>query len=297
MDSRDDSLRWTEQDVAERLAEVQQKLLAFLRERTSLDLFKHKVRWSLSRRYIWPGDPGDTSERLKEAVEQDGGVEALMDHLDRWKKMISQAIERYNWAVKRWMEQEQGRKTSDFDEQAKQLLVSRQITFEGISQELLACAAQVTAQSEPEVIPELLSLRLAILNEEDRNRLISEAAAAQAATLPGVTPDQKEMRAFEIEQWLHCCDQYHVADKLAKSYNEARRFLEIDRLFQRHDEEIKAEREAPQLDPNRERRIQVLREMLFKKIGYLEQLYPRSKGTHKKDLDRLRILPGAHCPE
>ena len=48
------AMSWTQDEVDERLAAVREALLHFLGERHRLEWFEHRVRWRLSRRYIWP---------------------------------------------------------------------------------------------------------------------------------------------------------------------------------------------------------------------------------------------------
>lgn len=295
MESNEASICWTEKDVEERLNDVRTKLLSFLRERTRLDWFKHKVRWRLSRSYIWPGAPDDFKQRLDDAVEEDVGVEAFMRHLDQQKSAISQAIERYNWALRRWMEQERGTQVNQFDEASKEILHRRRITFEGIHDELLGRAEQLTSESGPELIPELLSLRLAILNEDVRDQLFTEVAATLASRKadeqPDMSPEEREVLAFEIELRLRCCDQFHVAHLLAESYQEAKRLMGFDHLLDRYQQEGRRISQTPHDDPFCERRIKVIREVLMKKMGYLESIYPRSKGTHDRVMAILREVP------
>ena len=99
---------WTDEVLAERLAVVREALLDFLRERTRLELFKHKVRWRLSRQHIWPGPPEVREATLAEAVEGDFGVEAFRKHIAKHQQVISKAIERYNHAVRRHLEDRRG---------------------------------------------------------------------------------------------------------------------------------------------------------------------------------------------
>jgi hypothetical protein len=118
-------LRWTPEDVERRLATVREVLLDFLKERTRLDWFKHKLRWRLSKRYIWPGAPEGLDGLLEEAIERDGGVEAFKDYLQTRQRAIVDAIERYNTALQRLMEQEQGAPAERFDEAAAEELRHR----------------------------------------------------------------------------------------------------------------------------------------------------------------------------
>jgi len=177
MDSPKD---WTEDDVAQALDRVRAALLGFLRERTRLDWFKHKVWWRLSRRYIWPGAPEGAREIVEEKVLRDAGVSALVEHLRRRQREISDAIERYNTAVQRLMERQRGVPAAEFDEASRLELNQRRITFQGTREELLRRARGLTEESGPELFPDLLCLRLAILTEDVRENIFHEVSARVA---------------------------------------------------------------------------------------------------------------------
>lgn len=283
------SIRWTEDDVNQRLDEVREILLAFLRERTRLDWFKHKLRWRLSRRYIWPGAPDDFKQRLNEDVERDVGVEAFLEHLDKRKQEISQAIERYNKAVTRWMEQETGKRVDKFDEETLAALREQKIGFEGIRDELLRCGKHLTKESGPDLLPDLLSLRLAILTEEAREQVFAEVAATLASRAAEETPDmsyeERQALAFEIDLRLRSFDRFHVASLLSESYQEARRLMEFDSLLER----FQQLRTTPTPDdPFFERRLETTHQVLLKELSFLEKIYPRSKDTHDVENAILR---------
>jgi hypothetical protein len=122
-----DPREWTEDDVAQALDAVRTELLDFLRGRTRLDWFKHKVRWQLSRRYIWPGAPQGARRLVEDMVGNDPGVAAFVEHLRSRQQKISTAIERHNTAVRRLMEQQRGVPAADFDEASRQQLKQRRI--------------------------------------------------------------------------------------------------------------------------------------------------------------------------
>ena len=282
---------WTEEEVSKRLNGVRSALLEFLKERTRLDWFKHKARWRLSRAFIWPGAPVDFKQRLDEAVEHDVGVEAFMAHLEKQKRTISNAMERYDTALRRWFEQMAGCRVEEFDTERRAALRSRRINFARTRDELLECAGKLTPDAAREPISELLSLRLAVLNEDARDQLFAEVSATQAALMADedekISHEEQEILAFEIEQRLRCLDRYHVAALLAVSYPEARRLMQIDHLLDQYqNERDKSEQTAE--DPYRERRIAAIRGVLLNEIGFLEKVFPHSKETHDRELALLR---------
>lgn len=284
------SVRWTQRDVDQRLDKVREVLLSFLRSRTRLDWFKHKVRWRLSRRTIWPGGP-EGLDALMAAVDRDAGVEALVSHLAAERAAIVGAIEHYNTAVRRLMEQEVGSEVSVFDPEAMGKLRQARITFEGTRDELLRRARDLTPNSEPELVPEILSMRLALVSEEVRDEIFSEVAAIVAgerADLADLTSEQREGLAEELELRLRALDRFHVASLLAESYAEARRFMEIDRLMETFERLHHDELAAPGADPRRTARLHLLRDALNLEITFLERIFPKTAGTHRRERQRLQ---------
>jgi hypothetical protein len=290
-------VRWTPEDVERSLQDVRDELLDFLKERTRLDWFKHKVRWRLSRKFIWPGAPEGFREKLDQAVEHDAGVEAFMEHLEERHRAIATAIERHNLAIQRLMEQQWGVPVSRFNPEALAELRRRRITFQGTRDELLRRARELTPESGTELIPELLSLRLAILSEDVRDEIFSQVAAILAGEKadrdPDMTPAARDRLAQAIELRLRCLDRYHVARLLAENYPEARRLMNVDPLLQRFETLRQAEREAGTVDPGREENLATLREVLLKMLAFLEQIFPTSAGTHERE---RRLLGGGTSP-
>lgn len=287
-----EDLRWTSEDVELRLEAVRDELLSFLRARTRFDWFKHKVRWRLSRKYIWPGAPEGLDALLDEAIERDGGIEAFADYLRTRQLSITTAIERYNLAVRRLMEQERGVPVSQFDEASRVLLRERRITFQGTRDELLRRARRLTPESGSELIPELLSLRLAILSEEVRDQLFSEVAAIiadeAADANPEMTTAQRRLLAEETELRLRRLDQIQVARLLAENYAEARRMMSLDEQLGWYESLCREEAAAPGADALRGERIELLREVLLAKLADLEAIFPMTKGTHEREARLLR---------
>ncbi len=284
---------WSQDEVAKRLEAVREELLGFLRERTRLEWFEQKVRWRLSRRYIWPG--GADSSALDQAVEGDVGVEAFREHLARRKRTISEAIERYNHAVRRHLEVVLGRPVNQFGAAERDRLCQQRITFQGIHDELRRRGRDLTASSGPELIPELLSLRLAILNADARREVFSAVAATLAderADQQGdMGPEERELIAFEIELRLRCLDRYHVTRLLAVNYPEGRRFMKVDRLLERYQELIRQRASLTEPDPWVEARLVVVREVAERSLGFLEQIFPKTEGTHERERAVLRGAP------
>jgi hypothetical protein len=282
---------WSEEEIAQRLEAVRDELLAFLRERTRLEWFEHKVRWRLSRQYIWPAGGESSEERLDEAVEDDVGVEAFHAHLAERKRSISEAIERYNHAVRRRLEVVEGVPVARFSPHAREQLRQRRITFQGVHDELRRRARALTPESRPELIPELLSLRLAILAEDARGEVFGAVAgllADERADQEDLSPEDRELAALEIELRLRCLDRYHVARLLAVNYSEARRFLQVDELLAWYQELARQRRQAAAESPRDEARARLLREVIGRSLGFLEEIFPRAAGTHEKERALLR---------
>ena len=289
--TQDNHTYWTEDELAQRLEGVRDELLGFLRERTRLEWFKHKVRWRLSRRYIWPAGAESAGEMLDEKVEDDVGVEAFHEHLAQRKRTISEAIERYNHAVRRYLEELKGRPVSRFAPEELEEMRQRRITFQGVHDELRRRARTVTVESGPEHIPELLSLRLAILNEDARDEVFSSVAAtlaAERADQQDLTAAERDTVALAIELRMRCLDRYHVARLLAVNYNEARRFMQVDDLLEWFQDVARQRRQATEPNPQHDARLALLREAIERSLGFLEEIFPRAAGTHERERALVR---------
>jgi len=292
---------WTQDELDRRLLKVREALLEFLRERTRLDWFKQKVRWRLSRRYIWSAAAQDVSATLEEAVEGNAGVVAFRNHLETRKRSISEAIERYNHAVRRHLEETRGQPVDAFDAAAREQLRQRRITFQGIRDELRRRAQKLTRESGPELIPEILSLRLGILTEEMRDQIFSEVAALVADEFSdsrgGLPSDERDLVALETELRLRFFDRCHAARLLAVNYAEARRFLELDTLLAWYRDLIYERNMDPDgTNPKREATIAVLRDVLQRSLLFLEEIYPSSVGAHDREQASLRTSTPAEPP-
>jgi hypothetical protein len=267
-------------------------LLHFLEERTRLDWFKHKLRWRLSKRYIWPGAPEGLTGLLDEAIEKDGGVEAFMAYLRTQQRAITAAIERYNLALLRYMEQERGVPAEKFDEASRTELHQRRITFQGTREELLRRARGLRPDSGPELLPDLLSLRLALLTEDVRAGVFAEVAAQlakeESASRPDLSPEALRHLAEATALRLRSLDQFHVARLLAESYPEARRLMDVDDLLHRYEAQRREEFAHPGVEPGRAEELEVLRNVLLDKITFLADLFPITAGTHDREISLLR---------
>jgi hypothetical protein len=290
-----ETVTWTQKEVDERLAAVRAALLHFLGERHRLEWFEHKVRWRLSRRYIWPaGSPEERETLLNEAVEDDVSVEAFRDYLVTQQKTIANAIERYNHAVRRHMEQELSKPLGEFSDKERTQLRRRRITFQGTRDELCRVARDVRADSSPTLIPELLSLRLAILTHDVRDQIFGEAAAFvayDAADANDLAEEERDLIAVRTVLWLRCLDQYHVAKLMADTYTEARRLMDFDELIERLQQRVREERDSPGADATRVERIEIIRDVLRRYIEFLEESFPSSAGTHTREATILREAP------
>jgi len=282
---------WSEEEVQRRLGAVREELLEFLRERTRLEWFEQKVRWRLSRQFIWPASPESSHYTLEKAVAGNVSVEAFRKHLEKRKRSITEAIERYNHAVTRKLEVELGCERSDFDDAQMEELRRRRITFQGVRDELRRRARVLGPDSDPSLIPETLSLRLAILTEEVRVSIFHDVAALvadeHADARGGMTPVDREILAMETELRLRCLDRYHVARLLAVNYSEGRRFLALDRLLEDY-RELRTSRAAGEPDPVARARAAILRDVLQRSIAFLEEIFPSSTGTHDREMRLLR---------
>jgi hypothetical protein len=286
---------WTQEELDTRLAAVREALLHFLNERHRLEWFEHRVRWRLSRQFIWPAhSPEDREVLLHEAVADDVSVEAFRDYLTTQQKTISDAIERYNHAVRRRMEEELDKPLSTFDEVERERLHRRRITFQGTRDELRRIAREVRADSPPDLMPELLSLRLAILTREVRDQIFGETAALvayEAADSNDLSEDERDLLADRTLLWLRCLDHYHVVELMAENYAEARRLIGFDTMIEQLQQRIREERGSPGTDPTRIDRIDTIRGVLRRYIEFLERLFPSSAGTHTRESTILREVP------
>ncbi len=289
--------RWTDEDVEALLGEVHEALLTFLRARTRLEWFKQKLRWRLTRRYVWPGSPDGLKSLLDETVERDAGVEAFLHHVESQSHRITEAIERYNYAVRRNMEATLGVPLSAFDPAQRAELQRRRITFQGIHDELLRLGRELGDDARPEDFSPLLSLRLAILDEDARQQVFREVCAKVAAEAadraPDMTPAERDAVAVATELRLRVLDRYHVARLLADSYEEARRLMNFDKNLARYEELAKQPGGDPARDMGRSIRLGAFRKALLTQLGYLETLYPKTAGTHTAERRSLRPPKGA----
>lgn len=288
-----DNAYWTQEELDRRLQNVRDVLLEFLRERTRLDWFKHKVRWRLSRRYIWSAAAEDVSSMLEQAVEGNAGVVAFRKHLETRKRSIAEAIEKYNHSVRRHMEVEHGQPVEQFDAAAREELRQRRITFQGIRDELRRRAHALTPESGPDLIPEILSLRLAILTEDVRDQIFSEVAALVADEVSdshgGLSQEEREILALGMELRMRFLDRCNAARLLAVNYAEARRFLQLDALLSWYRELVyQRQLEGAEPDANLAASSVILREVLQKSLDFLEATYPTSQGTHDRERASLR---------
>jgi len=285
-------VRWTDAEVAKRLEGVREVLLDFLRLRTRLELFRRKARWRLSRRHVWPGASAADRDALDEAVDSAASVEAFRTHVTERQRTITEAIERYNYALRRHMEEALGVSAGEFDDEAREELRRRRITFQGTRDELRRLARQVGRDSGPELVPELLSLRLGLLTEDVRDEIFSAVAALVADERSGagdeMSASQRELATMEIELRLRCLDRYHVARLLAQNYAEGRRFMELDGLLQRYRDLAREEHDSEKQDAVRLGKMAILREVLSKSIAWLEQIFPQTAGTHTREMLLLR---------
>jgi hypothetical protein len=225
-------------------------------------------------------------------VDSAAGVKAFHTHVVERQRTITNAIERYNHALRRHMEETLGVSAREFDDAAREELHRRRITFQGTRDELRRIARQVGRGSDPELVPELLSLRLALLTEDVRDEIFGGVAAlvADERTSAGeeMSVDERELTAMEIELRLRCLDRYHVARLLAQNYAEARRFMDLDALLQSYRDLAREERDSEDPDAIRLGKMALLREVLSKSIARLEQIFPASAGTHTRESLLLR---------
>jgi hypothetical protein len=285
---------WSDEELARRLDAVRDALLHFLRERHRLGSFKQKIRWRMSRRFIWPGKPEEREALLREAVEDDASVDAFRDYLAGQQRTITDAIERYNLAVRRNMEETLGRRMGQLDAEELEELRRRRITFQGVRDELRRRAGQLEEMSGLDALPELLSLRLAILTEDARDEILGEVGAfiadRAADADPEMSREDRDLIAMRTELWLRCLDQYHVARLLAKNYAEARRLMGFDSLMKRLRQLATDGPDSPGADQNRRRKIEILRSVLRKYLTFLEEIFPASRGTHSRESAVLREM-------
>jgi hypothetical protein len=289
-DTHTDANYWRD-EVPRRLAIVRESLLDFLRLRTRLEWFKRKARWRLSRKQIWPGTGAEDRAALEEAVDGAAGVGAFQKHVLERQRTISDAIERYNRAVRRAMEEELGVPAREFDETAKEELRRRRITFQGMRDELHRLAREVGPDAGPELVPELLSLRIALLTEDVRDELFSGVAALVADERADADDDtsveRRELTALEIELRLRCLDRYHAARLLAQNYDEARRLMGFDEMLERYRQLARGEPDEVGLA-----KAAIIREVLLRNIGWLEEIFHNSAGTHTHEMLLLRRREG-----
>jgi len=288
----EDRMSWNQEDIKERLDAVREELVAFLKERNRLDRYKRRERWRLMRQYIWPGVPEDFRKALEKTVDTEAHVQAILRHLEERKREITSAIERYNHAVRRFMEQERKKVFTQFDEEERSELGRRQITFAGMRDELLRRSRELHPGSSPEIIGEILSLRIGILPAEARDSLFREVARARVEEITGegknMDDRERENTAFSIEWNLRIRDRYYIARLLAVTYEEARRLLRIDPMLERIESEIESGRNDPGEEQVHRRRIGILRACALQAMEYLEELWPSSRGTHARLLARLK---------
>jgi len=287
-----DRRKWGPRDLEERLGAVRRTLVTFLEERNLLDRYKRKERWRLMRQYIWPGAPGDFRKSLESTVETDAHAHAILQQLEERKREITGAIERYNHAVRRCLEQDRGKPVSDFNEEETRELSRRQITFAGARDELLRKSAEVEPESPPEVVGEILSLRIGILPAEARDALFREVARTRAEERArdrgGQDEDEIALDALAIEWHLRIRDRYYIARILAGTYEEARRLLRLDDMLEWIDAAIAAGKEDPGKARFHRRRADILSGCALLAVRYLEELWPSSRGSHPKLLARLQ---------
>jgi len=284
--------RWTQTDVDERLKEVRNELLQFLGERTRLDWFKQKVRWRKSRQYVWPGAPDGLASLLDEAVESDAGVSAFVEHILQRQTAIANSIDRYNTTLRHFMEQECGKPVADFPPDLKQRFTQARITFQGTRDELLRLARDTAAGRDIDW-KELLSMRLAMLNEDARLQIFREVCALVADEVelanPDMRPEQRGVFARTLQVKLQWQDRRHVAPLLAETYNEARRILDFDTLFANYETLRRKASEAGPGDPFDVELLATTRAVLLSMIELIEQLFPKAAGTHEREMNSLRV--------
>ena len=217
----------------------------------------------------------------------------------RQQRTISDAIERYNHALRRHAEEKAGRPLAELDEATREELRRRRITFQGIRDELLRVARWVTADSRPSLLPELLSLRLAILVEEVRDEIFSYVSATvaeeHADTSVDIAPAERDLVAFQTELRLRCLDRYHVAKLLAETYDEGKRFMKLDALVEQYQALARELRGVDSPDPIRAARLELYREVLAKTVAFLEEIFPSTAGTHDRITALLRPAPAAQA--
>jgi hypothetical protein len=134
-------------------------------------------------------------------------------------------------------------------------------------------------------------MRLAILSEEVRDQIFSEVAAIIAtdrADELGLSGFERTLLAEETELRLRALDRFHVARLLASSYAEGRRFMGIDELMEVFGALAAEERKDPGREQGRPRRLDTLRAVLNTELSYLEQIFPKTAGTHDRDRSLLR---------
>lgn len=287
----EEHMRWNSEDVKERLDAVRDTLVAFLQESNRLDRYKRRERWRLMRQYIWPGAPDDFRQMLESTVDTNAGAQAILRHLEERKREITSAIERYNHGVRRCMEQQLDKPVARFEEDEKEELNRRQITFAGARDELLRKSRALRPDSPPEIVGEILSLRIAILPAGARDLLFREVAAARAEELArereGMEEMETELEAFSLEWNLRIRDRYYVARLLAGTYEESRWLLRIDLMLDLIDRETESGKENPGEEQYHHRRVDILRGCTRLALEYLEELWPSSGGAHEKLIARL----------
>jgi hypothetical protein len=265
--------------------------LAFLEERNLLDRFKRKERWRLMRQYIWPGAPEGFRQSLESVADTNAHAQAVLKDLGERKREITGAIERYNLAVRRLMEQDRGQPAAQFDDGDRAELSRRQITFAGAREELLRKSRDLQPDSPPEHVGEILSLRIGILPAEARDSLFQDVARTgaeeRARERGGLDEREMALEAVFIEWHLRTRDRYYIARVLAGTYEEARHLLHIDDMLERIDGAIAAGKEDPDKARFFDGEADILRGCARLAVGYLEELWPSSRGSHSKLLARL----------
>jgi len=284
-------MNWNAEDLKERLDAVRDTLVTFLKESNRLDRYKRRERWRLMRQYIWPGAPDDFRQMLESTVDSNAGAQAILMHLEERKREITSAIERYNHGIRRYMEQQLDKPVARFEEEEKEELHRRQITFACARDELLRKSRSLLPDSPPEIVGEILSLRIAILPAGARDLLFREVATARAEELSrergGMEERDTELEAFSLEWNLRIRDRYYVARLLAGTYEESRRLLRIDLMFDLIDRESESGKEKHGEEGDHHRRVDILRDCIRQAVEYLEELWPSSRGVHEKLLARL----------
>jgi len=285
--------KWSEKDLEERLDAVRRTLVAFLEQRNVLDRYKRKERWRLMRQFIWPGAPDGFRQMLESTAETDAHAHAILRNLEERKREITGVIERYNHAIRRYLEQECGKPIAEFDEEEKGELSRRQITFAGTRKELLRKSRELEPDSPPEIVGEILSLRIGILNAEARDALFQEVARTRAEESAGdrggLTEEEIELEALAIEWQLRIRDRYFIARILAATYEEARRLLRVDDMLEWIDAAMAEAEKAPDRRRFLVRRAEILGDATRLAVRYLEELWPTSLGAHRKLLARLPV--------